>query len=147
MKSPQQNHTGSSRCGRPRCKTCCHIKTGNSFTSAITGEKLYAKVTADCKTSNIVYLIECRICRKQYVGETENPLHIRMNGHRSDYHRKLPDKPVAEHFSGPGHTFDDLTVMVIEAMYSANSDRRKYRESYWIYTLRLLAPEGLNLDP
>ena len=33
-----------------------------------------------------------------YVGETENPLHLRMNGHRYDYYRKLPDKPVAEHF-------------------------------------------------
>ena len=29
-------------------------------------------------------LIECRKCRKQYVGETQNPLHIHLNGHRND---------------------------------------------------------------
>ena len=57
----------------------------------------------------------------QYIGETEKPLYIRMNGHRSHYilgHR-LPDKPVAELFNAPGHTFDDLTVMIIEKMCSA----------------------------
>ena len=73
-----------------------------------------ARVTANCKTKNIVYLIECRKCKKQYVGEMKNPLHLRMNGHRSNYYRKLPDKPVAEHFNTIGHTFEDLTVMVIE---------------------------------
>ena len=61
--------------------------------STVTGEKFYAKVTADCKTSNIVYLTECWICRKQYVGEMENLLHIRMNDHCSDYHRKLLINP------------------------------------------------------
>ena len=83
------------------------------------------------------------ICR----GNGE-PLHIRMNGHRSDYYWKLPDKPVAVHFHTPGHTFEDLTVMVIEQiyMYSAVTEQRKIRESYWIHTLRLVAPQGLNLD-
>ena len=83
----------------------------------------------------------------QYVGETENPLHLRMNGHRSDYYRRLPDKPVAKHFySTPGHTFEDVSVMVIEQLRSDGCMRRKYRESYWIYTLRTLTPDGLNLE-
>ena len=146
LKPPPQRHEGSNRCGRPRCKSCVHIKTGITFKSAVTGENFRAQVTANCKTSNIVYLIECRKCNKQYVGETENPLHLRMNGHRSDYYRKLSDKPVAEHFNTIGHTFDDLTVMVIEEMHAADSARRKHRESFWIHTLRTLAPDGLNLD-
>ena len=37
-----------------------------------------------------------------------------MKGHRSDYYRKLLDKTVAEHFNTLGHTFEDLTVTVIE---------------------------------
>ena len=77
----------------------------------------------------------------------ENPLHLQMNGHRSDYYRKLPDKPVAMHFNTPGHTFDDATVTVIEQMCSANSTYRKHQESYWIYTLWFVALHGLNLDP
>ena len=146
MKPPQQLHEGNSPCGRPRCKSCAHIRAGVTFESARTGEKFRARVTANCRTKNIVYLIECRKCRKQYIGETENPLHLRMNGHRSDYYRKLSDKPVAEHFNTTGHSFEDLTVMVIEQIM-ADSARRKQRESFWIYTLRTLTPDGLNLDP
>ena len=146
MKPPQQSYTGSCQCRRPRCKTCVHIKPGTRFVSKVTGEKFFARVTATCKTTNIVYLIECRKCGKQYVGETENALHLRMNGHRSDFYRKLPDKPVAVHFNTTGHKFEDLTVMVIEKLCSANAARRKHRESYWIHTLRSVSPLGLNLD-
>ena len=42
--------------------------------------------------------------------------------------------------------FEDATVMIIEQLHSANSVRRKDRESYWIYTLRTLTSDGLNLE-
>ena len=70
-----------------------------------------------------------------------------MNGRRSDYYRRLPDEPVVEYFNTSGHTFDDTTVMIIEQLRVANSAQRKHQEGYWIYTLRTLLPEGLNLDP
>ena len=83
----------------------------------------------------------------QYVGETENPLHLRMNGHRSDYYHRLPDKPVAKHFfNTPDHTFEDATIMIIKRLHSANSMQQKYRESYWVYILWTLTPDGLNLE-
>ena len=70
-----------------------------------------------------------------------------MNGHRSDYNRKLSDKPVAVHFNSVGHTFDDLSVMVIEQLWKDDASHRKLRESYWIHTLGSLTPQGLNMDP
>ena len=51
----------------------------------------WAWATADCKTSNEIYLIECQKCGKQYVG-TENPFTITLNGHKSHYYLRLPDK-------------------------------------------------------
>ena len=103
--------------------------------------------TANYKTKNVVYLIQCNKCGKQYVGETENALHLRMNGHRSDYNRKLSDKPVALHFNTVGHTFGDLSVMVIEQLWKNEAIHRKTRESYWIHTLRSLTLHGMNIDP
>ena len=87
-------------------------------------------MTATCKSANIVYLIECLKCKKQYVGETENALHLRMNGRRSDYYRKLADKPVAAHFNEPCHSFEILLVMVMKQMGSADTTQRDLRESY-----------------
>ena len=146
LNPPERNFEGTRQCGRPRCKTCAHIKVGVVFSSAVTGVEFRARTTADCKTSNVVYLIECRKCKKQYVGETENPLHLRLNGHRSDYYRRLPDKPVGMHFNTSGHTFDDLTIMIIEQMRVANATHRKNRESFWIHTLRSSTPHGLNIE-
>ena len=100
---------------------CAHVRTGTDFTSAATGDKFSARVSAICKTSNIIYLIQCRKCKMQYVGETENPLHLRMNEHRSDYYRRLPaTNPSLNIFSThpASHTFKDATVMIIEQKYT-----------------------------
>ena len=135
-------YEGSRQCGRQHRKTCAHVRTDTDFTSADTGDKFSAS-----KTSNIIYLVQYRKGIMQYVGETKNLLHLRMNGHRSNYYCRLPDKPAARHFfNTPGHTFEDVTVMIIKLLHSADSMRRKYRESYWIYTLRTLTPDGLTLE-
>ena len=93
-------------------------------------------------------MISCNKCNKQYVGETENALHIRMNGHRSDITTKKLDKLVAAHFNQPDHSYEDLRVMGIEKIEDHNYSRkrRKLRERYWIFELRTLMPEGLNID-
>ena len=82
LKPLLQVYTGSSQCRRPRCKTCQIINTNTKFCSAVTGSVFHVRATATCKTKNIIYLFECEVCGIQYVGETENALHIRMNGHR-----------------------------------------------------------------
>ena len=75
---------GNFRCEARRCKTCPILVTTDTFTSSVTGERFNLKLRASCKTSNIIYLIQCRRCGLQYVGETGQPLHYRMNGHRFD---------------------------------------------------------------
>ena len=95
----------------------------------------------------VVYVIECIKCKKQYVGETENALHIRMNGHRSDIKHRRLEKPVATHFNSEGHSLEDLSIVVIEQIHREEANFRKAKESHWIQTLRSLVPGGLNLDP
>ena len=59
-------------------------------------------------------MISCRKCKLQYVGETEQALHLRMNGHRSDIRTKKVEKPVAAHFCQEDHSQRDLEVKAIE---------------------------------
>lgn len=80
----------------------------------------------------MVYLISCCRCGVQYVRETENALHIRMNGHRSDVTTTKLEKPVAAHFNLQDHSLDDLKVMGIEKIWNNDTDRRKLRERFWI---------------
>ena len=118
----------------------------DEFTSHKTGQVFKMKFAASCKSSDIVYLISCRRCGQQYVGETEQQLHCRINSHRYDIrHRRTEESPVAEHFNGAGHTLADLTVVAIDQLHSHDACLRKIRESRWIRTLGTSYPFGMNL--
>ena len=149
FKQQREMYKGNSPCTpckHPHCKTCIHIKTGITISSTITGTRFCVKATACCGTSNVVYLIECRQCAFQYVGETGNALHVRLTGHRSEINHRRIKKPVAKHFSLPDYSMDNLKVMVIEKIHREDSEYRKWKESCWIEMIRSLTPEGLNLN-
>ena len=105
---------GSCRCGHHRCLTCPALKTGSSFTSSITGRsyKVLGKQALSCSTTSVVYLITCRRCGIQYVGETGQQLRSRMNNHRASI-KNLQPQPLYKHFNSDGHSLEDLTMQPI----------------------------------
>ena len=118
----------------------------DEFSSHTTGQGFKVKFRASCKSSNVIYLITCRRCGLQYVGETGQALHMRVNGHRYDIsHRRTDESPVAEHFNSDAHLESDMTIMVIELVFSRNPCLRKIREGRWIRTLGTSSPSGMNL--
>ena len=54
------------------------------YTSKVTGKQYKTFCTVNCKSANIIYILECSVCGLQYVGESKQPFHKRLNGHRSD---------------------------------------------------------------
>ena len=68
-----------------------------------------------------------------------------MNGHQTDVTHNTPDKPVADHFNGTGHSADDISVMVIERLWRNDTVLRKTKESKWIRTLSTAYPNGMKL--
>ena len=102
------------------------------------------KATANCRTKNVVYLIECAKCLIQYVREMENALRTRLTEHRSDINHQRLGRPVAQHFNQPHHSLKNLTIMVmkksIERMLTSVNTRRAtglrpsnlYRPTDWI---------------
>ena len=146
LTSTPSKSPGNYPCGAPRCKTCPILKVTDEFSSHTTGQLFKVKFRASCKSSNIVYLITCRRCGLQYVGETSQPLHARIRGHRSDImHRRTDVSPVAEHFNSGAHSVADMTVMVIELSPSRDPCLRKVKEGRWIRTLETSSPSGMNL--
>ena len=95
----------SKPCGRARCQTCKMI-LGTQTVKSSSCAVFKLKCDTNCKTANVVYLISCCKCQKQYVGETKGPLNLRMNGHRDDWkHCRFERSPVAEHFRSTEHDF------------------------------------------
>ena len=97
--------------------------TGKSY-------RVRASATCTCETECVVYLIECK-CRMQYVGMTTRALYEHFREHMYDIRRKT--ETVAEHFNLPGHSMEDLTIMIIDQEDDVETLRK--REKYWIYEL------------
>ena len=140
LKTPTIRH-----CRYARCKTCKSIEIGaKEFTSNITNKQFKLRDSMDCNSANVVYLITCTRCMMQYCGECSTPLKIRMANHRYSIRKGL-DLPVAKHFNRPKHTLNDMKVMPIEKIKNDDKNKRKQREAFWIYELRTLSPEGVNV--
>ena len=130
-------------CGLP-CITCHYVAHKNSFKSFVTNKIYKIKGQMNCLTSNIIYIIECIKCGKQYVGQTSNTLRKRFTNHLSDI-RNNNNKPVSNHFNIEDHNIEHATIYAIDHVDQNQNNTRVAKESAWIIKLRTLQPLGLNL--
>ena len=131
-------------CKARRCKTCPILVTTDMFARSSTGQCFKLKLRTSCKTTKVNYLIQCRRCGLQYVGETGQPLHSQMNSYRFNIARgRINDSPVAAHFTSEGHTKAELSVIKIDRCCKKDTILRKIRESRWIKTLKTFCPSGM----
>ena len=133
-------------CGDKRCKCCLQLQHTQVFHSKTTGKEYKIFCNVNCKTPDVVYLLDCHVCGSQYVGESVQPFNKRMNGHRSDLTKKTL-LPVSQHFVSPGHSLEDFgrsKIYIIDHNPSWKENQRQKKESFWIRELQTLHPEGIN---
>jgi hypothetical protein len=83
-------------CGDKRYKCCLQLQHTQVFYSKTTGKEYKIFCNVNCKTPNVVYLLDCHVCGSQHGGESVQPFNKRMNGHRSDLTKKTL-LPVSQH--------------------------------------------------
>ena len=135
------------RCNHPKCLTCKHLNCSNQFTSTKTKTTYTIRHSFSCTSTNLIYLITCKKCKKQYVGFTMLKLNTRINHHRSNI---LNNKPIyiSVHFNFPDHSINDLSVQPIDTVEDKKCPLEELRklERFWIKTLKTTKPHGLNLS-
>ena len=110
---------------------------------------MLGKQALSCGTTSVVYLITCRRCGIQYVGETGQQLRSRMNNHRASI-KNLQPQPLYKHFNSDGHSLEDLTMQPIEKVELDDDEevslhsKRLHREDFWMRELKTIQPYGLN---
>ena len=114
-----------------------HIKNYNVINNKSPTEK-HTRVKLSCHSQNLIYLLTCSSCNLQYVGETTQPLHKRINIHRT---AKSGCEHMINHYKDvcAGAHF---TIQILECFPGTGyvdgkpcSDSRKIRldrEEYWI---------------
>lgn len=135
--------TGSGPCKR-NCHICRLMLTTRNITSHSNKIQYQIKESINCNSFNVIYIIQCRKCEKQYVGQTGNTLIERFYGHKQDIRNNNQYKPVSKHFTSANHSIDDVTVAGI-CTTVANINTRLRTEEAFIQYLNTQTPWGLNL--
>ena len=92
------------------CKCCTLI--GDDPVTEINGHPVRT-APGTCKTKNIIYMVECLLCNKPYVGRTIQILGKRMGGHRECYYQILRNEDV-------DFSKDDYSLSPLDCIFSMN---------------------------
>ena len=137
------------KCGKKRCKVCDVISETSEFSNKNQKEVFSIRSTLNCNSENVVYLVNCKTCNKQYVGSSEPKFRLRYNNYKS-CNRKyvsganhIPQASFHAHFAQLDHNgMEDWSFILIDQGQNIKTTRRK--ESFWQHRLGTFAPDGLN---
>ena len=154
-RTPEGHTTTMGSCGpcnKPKCSWCVLINRTSTFTGTRRDGKVFDIFhTVNCQSTFVIYIIECRICRLQYVGKSETAFNLRLNNHRNHIKRGATAANYQSTFST---TADLMTLAKTSQLRSLNKsngvtiERKKEilraREIFWQSRLNTLQPNGLN---
>ena len=95
--------TESTICDHRNCPIPRIFNKRDNFKSTTTNRSYKKYHMGNCTTKNLVYMLTCVICNKQYVGQTKRQFKIRISEHLADIRHKR-DTTVALHFNKELHT-------------------------------------------
>ena len=152
----KQKEGKSKTCNTNRTSLCCtQVVNTSTFKSYQTNRIFNIFHTITCKSQWLIYLLECTLCKLQYIGKSETSFNIRLNNHRKDVNNNNPKAiPACQHFRSEGHNFmKHAKFTLIEELTERNhvsketlKHRLKKRENFWILKLQTLTPKGLNQE-
>ena len=118
---PLERKVGSCGYGKKRCQVCINITETDSFTSASTNKTHTINHLFNCREKCLVYLLTCRICLKQYVGQTVESSEIDRTTINSTIEKYLNRQPcfqehIFEHFNGDNQSgfLENISVTFID---------------------------------
>ena len=94
-------------CNHSSSLCCKYLNSTNTFTSSVTMKTYNIYHKTNCKSKNVIYLLECTLCSIQYIGKSEWPFNLRLNNYKHRIKPIASDKllPVEQHFRQNNHDF------------------------------------------
>jgi len=139
---PRRIQTGWKTCGK-NCISCIHSGNKKSFRCFASNQTFDITQNISCNDANLIYVVECRKCSKQYVGKTTSAFKTRMNAHRSAIGKS--GTSLARHFESAGHSSQDFFAYGIEIVVGRDPFILGARERMWIDRLDTIS-RGLNCN-
>ena len=149
-KVPTLEKTGTSKpCNKTRCQVCKFVKSSEEFGNTDKSQVFRIRCESlNCDSKFVVYMIQCKTCKKQYIGSTSTPFRLRFNNYKAFYKKHLegimvPQETFFNHFDQFDHnSIEDWEITLIDKADNIQTLRQK--ESFWQYKLNSFSPHGLN---
>ena len=95
-------------------------------------------------------MLKCKVSYNKYVGERADAFRLRWNNYKEN-DRKFQRNEIYmqqhlyEHFYSKGHNgfLGNVSIILID---KTDGFQPKKRENYWMKTLKILVPLGLNIE-
>ena len=141
---------GSEKREKSRCEVCLNIQETATFTSTAAGESFKINHTLNCDSNCLTYLLTCKCCGKQYVGETTDEFRLRWNNYKSNDRKNARNESckqenLLELFKSEVHS-GFLGNVCLTLIDKTNGKESKRTENYWMRTLKTYAPFGPNIE-
>ena len=127
---PRREIPGMKKCNN--CSVCPYVKQAKTVQATASKFKVDINSSVDCSSSNIIYLLGCKKCPQQYIGETERSLKDRFGEHKGYVNNNNQIKTTGVHFNTKGHSVSDMLITVVEKVYNQDPQFRKQREKLYI---------------
>ena len=134
---------GFYKCGNFRWLVCDNIEETDTFTSTVTGEPFKINHHLCCNDKCLIYLLTCKVCKKQYTGKTVDRFRLRWDNYKESNRKFLrgeetKQKPLHEHFlSDNRQSFEDVSIYLIDTTDPSDPHKRDY---YLMRTFKTIAP-------
>ena len=86
---PIERTVGSFKFNKKCCEICKNVNITDSFTSSVTQNTYKINHKFNCDDKCFIYLLACKQCLKQYVGETTDNFCKRWNNHKKKQCQKV----------------------------------------------------------
>ena len=147
---PIKRTVESFKCNGKSYQTCLNVIETDTLTSTTTGETYKINHQFSCNSKCLVYFLTCKVCLKQYVGQTVQEFRLRWNSYKSNdrKYQKLEScmqQHRFEHFNSEGchYCLDEISITFIDKTDPSEPLKTKnYRRSI----LKTMTPLDLDFE-
>ena len=144
----EERLVGSRKCLRNRCQVCKNVVETDIFQSFVDKKVYKINHRFTCSDKCLVYLLSCKVCGRQYTGQTVDEFRYRWNNYKDNNRKSLrrdehKQADVFVHVQSLDHNsfLEDTEITFIDKTDPSDPARC---EEFWIDTLKTCYPLGLN---
>ena len=112
------------------CKICHLISTNDTIVNKNNGAKIKIKPGASCKTTGIIYAVNCKKCDKIYVGHSGDSMSIRWSKHKYDIVNRPSQNELATHCHKNHDLEKDIELYVLDHGICLHAERERLEDRY-----------------